>query len=129
MIGSESSFGISSNVLFSKTFWKACWRSAASAAAVVIVDEEIEVPDIIYRKHEVLKLPILRSAVETIGVKMSANIISCGAVNEALSLATEKSLEEAVLNHVPKGTEDTNRKAMQLGAQLVREAREAAKTQ
>ena len=33
MIGSESSFGISSNVLFSKTFWNACWRSAESAAA------------------------------------------------------------------------------------------------
>jgi 2-oxoglutarate ferredoxin oxidoreductase subunit gamma len=103
------------------------FRKKLAPAAVVIVDEEIEVPDIIYRKHEVLKLPILRSAVETIGVKMSANIISCGAVNEALGLASEKSLEEAVLNHVPKGTEDTNRKAMQLGAQLVREAREAAK--
>ena len=99
------------------------YRKKLAPGAIVVVDEEIQVPDIIQRKYEVLKLPILRSARDVIGVKMSANIISCGAVNEALSLATEKSLEEAVLNHVPKGTEEVNRKAMHLGAQLVREAR------
>ena len=51
---------------------------------------------------------------------MASNIISVGAVNEALKLASEKSLEAAVLNHVPKGTEELNVRAMKLGAELVK---------
>ena len=51
---------------------------------------------------------------------MAANIISVGAVNEILGLATQESLEAAVLNHIPKGTEELNLKALHLGAELVR---------
>ncbi len=51
---------------------------------------------------------------------MAANIIAVGAVNEALQIASVKSLEEAVLNHIPKGTEELNIKAMRLGAELVK---------
>lgn len=90
---------------------------------VIVVDDEIEVPERLYAKHEVLKLPIIKSANEVIKNKMAANIISVGAVNEALQIASVKSLEEAVLNHIPKGTEEMNKKAMHLGAQLVKDAR------
>lgn len=90
---------------------------------IIVVDDEIEVPERLYENHEVLKLPIIKSANEVIKNKMAANIISVGAVNEALHIATIKSLEEAVVNHIPKGTEDMNKKAMHLGADLVKEAR------
>lgn len=91
--------------------------------SVVIVDDSIAVPERLAAKHEVLRLPIIHSANEVIKNKMAANIISCGAVNEALKLASVDSLKEAVLNHVPKGTGEMNIRAMELGAQLVREAR------
>ena len=91
--------------------------------SIVIVDDSIEVPARLAAKHEVLRLPIIESANEVIKNKMAANIISCGAVNEALKLASIDSLQEAVLNHVPKGTEETNIRAMKLGAELVRKAR------
>ena len=52
---------------------------------------------------------------------MSANIISCGAVNELTHVATQEALEAAVLNHVPKGTGDSNLAALRLGAQLIKE--------
>ena len=52
---------------------------------------------------------------------MSANIISVGVVNELMHVATQEAVEAAVLNHVPKGTEETNLKALHYGAQLVRE--------
>ena len=54
---------------------------------------------------------------------VSANIIAVGAVNEALRIASAKSLEEAVVNHIPKGTEELNLKAARLGAELVKNAR------
>lgn len=69
-------------------------------------------------------LPILSSAVEVIKNPMAANIISVGAVNEIMQIASEASLEEAVLNHIPKGTEEKNIKALHLGAQLAKEALE-----
>ena len=39
-----------------------------------------------------------------------------------LKCKTQKAVEEAVLNHVPKGTEEVNLNALHYGAQLVQEA-------
>ena len=70
---------------------------------------------------KVYSLPILNSAKDVIKNKMSANIISCGVVNELTHVATQEAMERAVLNHVPKGTGDTNLAALRLGGQMIRE--------
>lgn len=88
--------------------------------AIILADASIEVPEEVKAAHKVYSLPILSSAVEVIGNPMSANIISVGAVNEILKLTSQESLEEAVLNHIPKGTEELNLKALHLGAELAR---------
>jgi len=88
--------------------------------ATILVDSEITVPDAIKAKYNVIIIPILESAAEVIKNPMSANIISVGAVNEILHIASEESLKEAVLNHVPKGTEELNMKALNLGATLIK---------
>ena len=87
---------------------------------ILVVDSEITVPEEVEKKHRVYKLPILEGATEVIKNHMSANIISVGVVNELMHVATQ-AVEAAVLNHVPKGTEETNLKALHYGAQLVRE--------
>lgn len=92
-----------------------------SEEAIVLVDSEIVVPDEIKAKHKVISLPILESASDVIGNPMSANIISVGAVNELLKIASKDSLEKAVLNHIPKGTEELNLKALHLGAKMAKE--------
>ena len=89
--------------------------------AVIVVDSEITVPEEVKAKHKVISIPIIQSAVEVIKNPMAANIISLGAVNEACKLVSQESLEEAVLNHIPKGTEELNINALHLGAQLVKE--------
>jgi len=91
--------------------------------AVVVVDEEISVPEEIASKHKVYKLPILIGASDVIKNKMSANIISCGVVNAIMNVCSQEELEKAVLNHVPKGTEEVNLKALHYGQQLVAEAK------
>ena len=90
--------------------------------AIVVVDEDIVVPEEVEAIHTVYHLPILKGAEEVIKNKMSANIISVGVVNELLHVASQKSVGEAVLNYVPKGTEEVNLKALHYGAQLVQEA-------
>ena len=89
--------------------------------AIVVVDEEITVPEEVEKKHKVYHLPILEGAVEVIKNHMSANIISVGVVNELMKVASQRSLEAAVLNHVPKGTEESNLNALHYGQQLVKE--------
>lgn len=88
--------------------------------AVIVVDSAITVPEEVQAKHKVISIPIIQSAVEVIKNPMAANIISLGAVNEAMKLVSQESLEEAVLNHIPKGTEELNLNALHLGAELVK---------
>ncbi len=90
-------------------------------STILVVDSDIEVPAEIAEKHTVYSLPILDSAVNVIKNKMSANIISCGVVNEITHVASEEAIKNAVLNHVPKGTEESNLSALAYGHQLVRE--------
>ncbi|MBR6472174.1 MAG: 2-oxoacid:acceptor oxidoreductase family protein [Firmicutes bacterium] len=100
------------------------FKDDVKESTIFVVDSDIEVPEEIMAKHKVYKLPILRSAIDVIKNKMSANIISCGAVNEITKVASEGALQRAVLNHVPKGTEDTNLAALALGHQMIREYQE-----
>ena len=97
------------------------FKDAVKPETIFVVDSDIEVPEEIKASHKVYSLPILNSAKEVIKNKMSANIISCGVVNELTHVATQEAMERAVLNHVPKGTGDSNLAALRLGGQLIRE--------
>ncbi len=65
-----------------------------------------------------ISLPLVRSAREKMGRVMTTNIISLGALVGISGVVSRKSLEKAVLNRVPKGTEQLNMKALELGFQL-----------
>lgn len=90
--------------------------------AIVVVDDQIEVPEELCKKHKVYKLHILLGATDIIKNPMAANIISVGAVNQIVGASSVEALEEAVLAHVPKGTEEVNLKALHYGMDLVVEA-------
>jgi len=70
--------------------------------------------------EQVVKIPVLDSAAEKMGKPMVANIIALGAINGLLDLVSKESLSEAVLKHVPRGTEDLNRRALDVGYELVK---------
>ena len=97
------------------------FKDAVKPETIFVVDSDIEVPEEIKAAHKVYSLPILDSAKNVIKNKMSANIISCGVVNELTHVATQEAMEKAVLNHVPKGTGDTNLAALRLGGQMIRD--------
>ena len=84
----------------------------------VMTDDSLDIPDWLDPK-QVVSLPILRTASETIGKALTANIVAVGAINKILSLASDKELREAVGKHIPKGTESINFKALELGSKLV----------
>jgi 2-oxoglutarate ferredoxin oxidoreductase subunit gamma len=88
---------------------------------ILLVDSEAvdHVPPI-----KAISLPLVKTAREKIGRLMTTNIVSLGALVGISKVVGKESLEKSVLSRVPKGTEELNLKALQLGFQLAEEVRE-----
>ncbi len=72
----------------------------------------------------VASLPLVRTAREKVGKKMTTNIVSLGALVGLSGVVGRKALEKAVLARVPKGTEKLNLLALKLGYELAEEIKE-----
>ncbi len=83
----------------------------------IIVDSTIALDPAI--KARTVQVPILDTAATTIGKKVVANIVALGVMGGISKVASAKTLETAVLNRVPKGTEELNLKALRAGIALV----------
>ncbi|MFZ2446627.1 MAG: 2-oxoacid:acceptor oxidoreductase family protein [Syntrophobacteraceae bacterium] len=70
----------------------------------------------------VIAIPFTHLAREKLGKEMGANIIALGAIAVLSGVVSLNSLDAAVMNRVPKGTEDYNRKALELGIEAARNA-------
>lgn len=68
---------------------------------------------------DVYSVPILYTANEILKKPMVANMIALGCIYEVTNVINKCSLEEVVLNRVPQGTEDLNRKALNEGYKLI----------
>jgi 2-oxoglutarate ferredoxin oxidoreductase subunit gamma len=79
---------------------------------VLIVDSELvtEVPTKNY-----YGLPCTRIAKEEVGHVMVANVVALGAIAAVTKIVSKESLIAAVLARAPKGTEEKNRKAVEIG--------------
>lgn len=66
----------------------------------------------------VYELPITQTSKEHFGKVLFANIIALGAVVKITGFVTPESAEKALLDRVPKGTEEQNLKALRLGMSL-----------
>lgn len=88
---------------------------------MLLVDESITVPE----GREAVSLPILRTASEEVGKSLTANIVAVGCINGLLGLASEDVMRQAVMMHVPKGTEQLNGKALEAGRKLAQSYKKA----
>ncbi len=73
-----------------------------------------------------VRLPFTTAARDKLKKIMVANVVALGAIAEYTGLVSKKALEKALLARVPRGTEELNKKALALGAKLIREHRAAA---
>lgn len=67
---------------------------------------------------KLFSVPILDAALNDLGKPMVTNIVALGVLVEITKVITKESLEQAVLERVPKGTEDLNKKALSLGYEI-----------
>jgi 2-oxoglutarate ferredoxin oxidoreductase subunit gamma len=87
----------------------------AQEDAVMLIDSTL-----VYSrpKCRCIEIPATREAKQNLRKDIVANIVMLGALVAATNVVSEESLKKAILDSVPKGTEDLNLKAMQLGLQL-----------
>jgi len=67
-----------------------------------------------------IEIPATKEAKETLGREIVANIVMLGALVAATHVVGEEALERAILDSVPKGTENLNLKAMRRGFELIK---------
>jgi 2-oxoglutarate ferredoxin oxidoreductase subunit gamma len=65
-----------------------------------------------------IEIPATREAKQTLKKDIVANIVMLGALVAFTHVVSETALGKAILDSVPKGTEELNRKAMELGLEL-----------
>jgi 2-oxoglutarate ferredoxin oxidoreductase subunit gamma len=65
-------------------------------------------------------IPFTMLAIEECGRKLFANVVALGAIAELTKAVTWSSLRSAVLARVPKGTEEINEKALDVGREAAR---------
>ena len=81
----------------------------------IILDQSITVDQ---PNDNVFSVPMIKTANEEVGNGIVANIVALGTLVGISKIVTKESLEKAVLNRVPKGTEALNQKALQKGFEL-----------
>ena len=61
------------------------------------------------------QLPITRLARERLGREIVANIVALGAITVLTGVVSQEAVTRAVMGRVPKGTEEINQRALQVG--------------
>ncbi len=82
---------------------------------VMVVDDRV---DISLRGGPTYQVPITRLTREKLGTELVVNIVSLSILNYLQGIVEKDELEEIVLEKVPPGTEDLNKKALDFGWQL-----------
>ena len=85
----------------------------------VVVTDNLFVKDVPGLHKERIDLPITHTATSVCGKALFANIVALGAIVALTHCVSDEALEKAVLNRVPKGTEEANKKALEAGKDLI----------
>lgn len=69
-----------------------------------------------------IAIPFTQISREKLGKEIGANIVALGALATLSGIVSLNSLEAAVRNRIPRGTEEFNKKALELGIEAAKEA-------
>jgi len=99
-------------------------QEAADAYAWDLAPEAVLVVDSDLVEHppttRAVALPFTTTARDKLKKVMVANVVALGAVAELTGVVSKKGLEKALLERVPPGTEELNKKALAMGAKLAK---------
>jgi len=88
----------------------------------ILITDSLFVREVPAYKGKTYQLPITHTAKEQLGKALFANIVALGALVGITKVVSKDAIVKAVLAKVPKGTEEKNEKALELGIALGEEA-------
>ncbi|MFA7563080.1 MAG: 2-oxoacid:ferredoxin oxidoreductase subunit gamma [Methanoculleus sp.] len=91
------------------------YGARAREDAVMLIDADLVRSRPVCRHYEI---PATSEAKENLGREIVANIVMIGALVAATGVVSREAIERAVLDSVPKGTEELNLKALKRGFEL-----------
>ncbi|NJD99404.1 2-oxoacid:ferredoxin oxidoreductase subunit gamma [Thermococcus sp. LS1] len=111
-------------VFFSQEAYSKYLHTVKEGATIIVEsdlvphrDEEFE------KKLKVYALPLTEIAEETTGLSLTMNILTLGLLVALTDVVSRKAIEKAVLDAVPKGTEEINLRALRKGFELGEKAK------
>jgi 2-oxoglutarate ferredoxin oxidoreductase subunit gamma len=87
---------------------------------LLIVDESLVKLDEAAEGVRMLKVPATHLA-EELGRRIVANVVMLGFVASVTDIASPEAIKKAVLDSVPKGTEELNQRAFETGFQYAQD--------
>ncbi len=93
--------------------------------STLIITDSLFVKETKAKGSRRVDLPITHTAREACGKPLFANIVALGAVVALTKCVSMDALEKAVLNRVPKGTEEANQRALAAGYDLAKKSEQA----
>ena len=81
---------------------------------IILVDSSY-VTNLPQGKFKIYTVPITDVAEKEVGKALVANIVALGIITELTDIISKKAVESAILSRVPKGTEELNLKAFNVG--------------
>lgn len=95
------------------------YKSDMKPGGVIIVDADA-VRNVPENGYKIYKMPIIQLAREKVGRILVANIVALGIIAGISKIVSEDALKNAIEARVPKGTEELNLKAFQVGIEAAR---------
>lgn len=90
-----------------------------SDGLIIIDSTYVQMPE--KSSVKIISIPISEVTKERFGKIIVANIVALGIIVELTHIVSKDSLEKAVLKRVPRGTEELNKSALELGYTLASE--------
>ncbi|MCS7363913.1 MAG: 2-oxoacid:acceptor oxidoreductase family protein [archaeon GB-1867-035] len=90
------------------------YKGTVKPGGTIIVDEDLVEVDSPPKNVKIFKVPATRIASD-LGRKIVANVVMLGAFSAITKMVTFDALKKAVLDSVPRGTEELNLKALESG--------------
>ena len=95
------------------------YRGQLTEGGVLLIDADLVDPDPTAGQRPI-PIPATRIAEQELGRRIVANIVMLGALAALTEVVSEEAMRRAVLDSVPKGTEELNKQAFQMGYDYAR---------
>ncbi len=97
------------------------YANKLDSGGILIIDSTY-VKDVPETQVKVFAMPYSQMAKECLGKEMVANIMALGALAALTGVVSKESLQSALMSRIPRGTEDLNQRALELGWKTANQA-------